>query len=152
MKSVFITGAANGIGLATARKFASEGWKVGLFDIDGEAIANLLDTTEFSNACGTYCDVTDSESLANALSLFSKHCDGKMHVLVNNAGILTGGDFAEMAIKDIEAMIAVNIAGLTRVAHMSFPMLKATDKAVMINTCSASSVYGFPVLAVYSAR
>ena len=93
--------------------------------------------------------MTDEISVAEALSVFSRHCAGQMNVLVNNAGVLFGGNFGEMEVEKIDAMLAVNIAGITRVAHKAFPLLKATDNSVLINTCSASSVYGFPILAVY---
>ena len=151
MKSVFITGAARGIGLATARTFAKNGWKVGLFDIDSDQLKRLLSEPEFSSACGGYCDVTNLKSVSEAMSIFSEHCSGEMHALINNAGVLFSGDFSEMESERIDSTIEVNIGGMTRVAHQAFPFLKQTSNSVMVNICSASSIYGIPAIAVYSA-
>ena len=73
MKTVFITGAAAGIGLATARSFAADGWFVGLYDINQERVSQLLNSPAFTNACGGFCDVSDRDSIAAALQDFSKH-------------------------------------------------------------------------------
>ena len=93
MKTVFITGAAHGIGLATARRFAAQGWFVGLYDINREGLAELLDSAEFDNACGQYCDVTDRASIEEALAHFAGRAGGRLDLLVNNAGILSSGRF-----------------------------------------------------------
>jgi NAD(P)-dependent dehydrogenase (short-subunit alcohol dehydrogenase family) len=151
MKTVFITGAASGIGLATARRFASEGWFVGLYDIDGEAIGRLLSGGEFPASCGAPCDVTDHEAVKNALAHFAEAANGRMDVLVNNAGVLTAGHFESNDHQAHEAMIRVNVLGLTNVAQLAFPLLQATPKSTLLNLCSISSVYGVPLLAVYSA-
>ena len=91
MKTIFITGAAHGIGLATARRFAAQGWFVGLYDVNGEALDRLLESGEFPHCCGQRCDVTDRESIREALDHFSARTDGRLDVLVNNAGILASG-------------------------------------------------------------
>ena len=84
MKSIFITGAAAGIGLATARRFAAQGWFVGLYDINREALQAALAGGEFPNACRGFCDVTSRESIDVALADFASHTDGQLHVLVNS--------------------------------------------------------------------
>jgi NAD(P)-dependent dehydrogenase (short-subunit alcohol dehydrogenase family) len=151
MKTVFITGAASGIGLATARRFASEGWFVGLYDINGEAIGLHLSGGEFPASCGGACDVTDRESVKKALAHFAEETDGRMDVLINNAGVLTAGPFESNDGAAHDAMIRVNVLGLTNVAQMAFPFLKKTPDSTLLNICSVSSVYGVPLLAVYSA-
>ncbi len=151
MKTVFITGAAHGIGLATAQRFAAQGWFVGLYDINREALENLLASDDFPNACGEYCDVTERASIEAALAHFSEHTNGRMNVLVNNAGLLSSGKFEAIDYKAHDAIIDVNIKGLTNVAHAAFPILQQTPGAVLVNLCSVSSVYGIPKLAVYSA-
>ncbi len=149
MKTVFITGAASGIGLATAKRYAADGWFVGLYDINEAGIKALLASGEFAHACG--CDVTDRDSIAAALAHFAEQTDGRLDVLVNNAGVLTGGHFQDIDAKAHDLMKDINVKGFTHVAQLAFPLLQQTPGAVMVNLCSASSIHGIPQLAVYSA-
>jgi NAD(P)-dependent dehydrogenase (short-subunit alcohol dehydrogenase family) len=151
MKTVFITGAAHGIGLASARRLAADGWFVGLYDINAAAVADLLDTPEFGAACGSHCDVRDPASVEQALQHFAEHTQGRLDLLLNNAGVLTAGPFEEIEPAAHDAMVEVNIQGATRVAQLAFPWLKKTPGAALLNLCSVSSLHGVPLLAVYSA-
>ena len=151
MRAVFITGAAQGIGLATARRYAAQGWLVGLYDINTEALETLLASGEFPNACGCACDVTRRESIEAALEHFSGHSGGRPDLLVNNAGVLSSGRFEEIDPRAHELIIEVNIKGLTNMAQLAFPLLRQTPGACVVNLCSASSIHGIPMLAVYSA-
>lgn len=151
MKTIFITGAAHGIGLATAMRFAEQGWFVGLYDINEEALRTLLQSAAFPNACGQVCDVTSAASVEAALAHFASRTEGRMDVLVNNAGVLSAGKFEEIPAAQHEQIIAVNIGGLTRVAQTAFPLLQQTPNSTLVNLCSVSSVHGIPSLAVYSA-
>ena len=151
MKTVFITGAAAGIGLATAKRFAAEGWYVGLYDIDADGIAQLLQTPQFSNACGGPCDVTDRAAVSQALQHFAERTQGQVNVLVNNAGVLSAGKFEAIDHKAHELIINVNVQGLTNLAQLAFPYLQKTPDSTLVNMCSVSSVHGVPLLAVYSA-
>lgn len=151
MRSVLITGAAQGIGLATARRFAAQGWFVGLYDINAGALESLLASGEFPDACGCACDVTRRESIAAALEHFAGHSGGRLDLLVNNAGVLSSGKFEEIDPQAHELMIEVNIKGLTNVAQLAFPLLRQTPGSCLVNLCSASSIHGIPMLAVYSA-
>lgn len=151
MKTVFITGAAHGIGLATARRFAAQGWFVGLYDINKEGLDNLLGSGELPNACGQYCDVTQRESIDAALQHFSENTNGRLDLLVNNAGVLSSGNFEDIDPRAHDLIVDVNVKGLTHVAQAAFPLLKQTAGATLVNLCSVSSVHGIPLLAVYSA-
>lgn len=151
MKTVFITGAASGIGLATARRMAAEGWFVGLYDLDGEAVEKHLSSGDFPAGCGSVCDVTRTDSMREALAHFADAGGGRLDVLINNAGLLSSGHFESMDSDAHEAMIRVNVLGLTQVAQLAFPLLKNTPNSTLLNICSVSSVYGVPLLAVYSA-
>jgi len=151
MKTVFITGAAQGIGLAIARRFAREGYRVGLFDINAERCQELLSEADFENAIAGFCDVRDRTSIDEAIATFSHATGGRLDVLVNNAGVLTGGELVTQSESQIRAMVDVNVTGLTMVSYAAHPLLKATHGAMVINLCSASSIHGIPLLAVYSA-
>ncbi|MFT6310600.1 MAG: short-subunit dehydrogenase [Porticoccus sp.] len=151
MKSVFITGAASGIGLATAQRFAAQGWFVGLYDINESGVIELLQTAEFSNAYGSRCDVTDHNSVRSALAHFTKMTNGKIDVIINNAGVLSGGEFSEIDHTVHDLMIDINVKGFTYLAQLGFPYLQETKNSIMVCLCSASSIRGVPLLGVYAA-
>jgi NAD(P)-dependent dehydrogenase (short-subunit alcohol dehydrogenase family) len=151
MKTILVTGAAHGIGLATARRFAAQGWYVGLYDINGESLQGLLGSGQFPNACGQPCDVTDRASVEAALNHFEDNTGGRLDVLVNNAGVLASGPFADIGPDDHDRIIDVNVKGLTHVAQAAFPLLSQTPDSTLVNLCSVSSIHGIPLLAVYSA-
>jgi NADP-dependent 3-hydroxy acid dehydrogenase YdfG len=147
---VAITGAGRGIGAATALKFANEGWRVALIDRDPDTLAETA--TRLRAAClwQGVADVTDHGSLSAAADAIGKIA-GRVDVLVNNAGILRVGPFETISPEDSAAQIAVNVLGVVNGIYAFFERLKATPKARIINLASASSVYGTPDFAVYSA-
>ena len=151
MNTVMITGAAAGIGLAIAKRFARANWFVGLYDIDAENCRNLASSPEFPNAVAGFCDVTQRDSVQAALDEFSEATDGRLDVLVNNAGVLSAGALTGYAPEQIDAMINVNVRGVTQVAQLALPLLESTRASMLINLCSASSIHGIPLLSVYSA-
>ena len=151
MKTALITGAASGIGLASARRLAAHGFLVGLYDIDRAAVEGLLGSGEFPAACGGFCDVGDYASVRQAFEHFGERTGGRLDVVINNAGLLSAGRFEAVDPAAHEAMIRVNVLGLTHVAQLAFPLLKETPGATLINLCSVSSMHGVPLLAVYSA-
>lgn len=151
MKTILITGAAQGIGLATARHYAAQGCFVGIYDINRDGVKALLDSGEFPNACGDYCDVTDVHSIRSMIEHFGAKTNGRLDLLVNNAGVLSAGKFEDIDATAHQLMIDVNITGATHTLQQAFPLLKQTPGATVVNLCSASSIHGIPRLAVYSA-
>jgi NAD(P)-dependent dehydrogenase (short-subunit alcohol dehydrogenase family) len=151
VKTVLITGAANGIGLATAHHYAAQGWFVGLYDINHAGVESQLTNGKIRHGCAGHVDVTDRGSVAAMFDHFSKHSQGKLDLFVNNAGVLTAGAFADNHADSHEAIVNVNVLGATHALQLAFPLLKATPGATVVNLCSASSIHGIPGLAVYSA-
>ena len=151
MKTVLITGAAQGIGLATAKRYAAQGWFVGMYDINREEIDTLMASGNFPNACGGHCDVTDHSSIAGMFEHFADKTHNRLDLLINNAGVLSAGRFEDIDDQAHALMIDVNITGATHTLQQAFPMLKQTPGATVVNLCSASSIHGIPRLAVYSA-
>ena len=150
-KSIFITGAASGIGLATARKFGAEGWYVGAFDVNAAGLEKLEDELGAKHCFTRTLDVTDRTDYAAAIAAFGEKTGGTMDVLFNNAGIGRGGPFDEMAWDDVMAVVNVNFIGVLNGISLALPLLKNTPNALCFSTSSSSATYGMPGIAVYSA-
>ncbi|MCV7153399.1 SDR family oxidoreductase [Mycolicibacterium pyrenivorans] len=152
-KSVFITGAATGIGRATALLFARHGYFVGGYDIDDEGLKLLAADIGAVAGTGTFghLDVTDAEEVSQRLSEFVSAAGGQLDVLINNAGVLHAGLFEEISVDAHHREIDINIKGVVNGLHAAFPHLRATPGAVVVNLASASAIYGQAELANYSA-
>lgn len=151
MKTVLITGAASGIGEATARLFAEKGWYVGLFDIDTVKLEHLADDIGEARCCHGAMDVADEHSVRRGIDHFVEKTGGRFDLLFNNAGILKAGFFDELSLADQLTVVDVNLKGILMVTHAALPHLARTPGARVICMSSASSVYGTAHLAVYSA-
>lgn len=150
MKTILITGAASGIGAATARRFAREGWRLGLLDINGSALDNLNKSLGGQHWT-RQLDVTNDAAVADAIKAFGEFSNGTLDLLFNCAGILHIGQFEDIAMADHARIIDINVTGLIRMSMAAFPLLKKTPGARMINMSSASAMYGTPHFASYSA-
>lgn len=151
MKSIFITGAAAGIGRSTAELFSERGWYVGLADRDESAIAELATKLGTHRASAHPVDVSDYASVSNAINQFVSARGGKLHVLHNNAGVLRVGPFESISPEEHRRIIDINVTGVINVLHAAFPHLKNTPGAHAINMSSGSALYGLPDFASYSA-
>ncbi|WP_431231044.1 SDR family oxidoreductase [Mycolicibacterium psychrotolerans] len=150
--AVFITGAAAGIGRATALTFARNGYRVGAYDIDLDGLDRLRDEIVALGgdvAIGEL-DVTNADQWSERLREFTGST-GKLDVLVNNAGVLTTGPFADVPLDVHRQMVDINFTGAMTGLHTAFPYLRDTPGAQVVNMCSASALYGQPELATYSA-
>ena len=149
MPSIFITGGAAGIGLATAERFGRDGWTVGVYDVDADALAKVkADHPDFIT--GTL-DVRKPEQWAEALAEFTSHTGGTLDVLDNNAGILHEGQIDHITPDQIKRQIDIDALGVALGAQAAYPYLKKTPGAHLVNIGSASAIYGQPGIAVYSA-
>lgn len=150
-KAIFITGAASGMGLETARLFAGEGWFIGGVDVNEAGLARLGEELGEGNAFLRPLDVTDRAAYAATLDAFAAASGGRLDVLFNNAGIGRGGPFADQPWEDVLAVIQVNLIGVLTGIHLAIPLLKATPHSLCFTTSSSSATYGMPGIAVYSA-
>lgn len=151
MDTIFITGAAAGIGRETARLFAGRGWRVGLADRDAQGLAALHEELGAERASAHRVDVTDMESVRAALAEFALLSGGRLRVLHNNAGILKVGPFEQITPEEHRRIVDINVTGAINVLHAAFPYLKATPGAQVVNMSSGSAMYGTPDFASYSA-
>jgi NAD(P)-dependent dehydrogenase (short-subunit alcohol dehydrogenase family) len=150
-KSIFITGAASGIGRATALRFAKEGWFVGGYDVNDEGLSSLRAEIGADNVAVGRLDVTDKAAFEARLAEFGRETGGKLDMLFNNAGIGKGGPFDQQPFEDVLALVNVNFIGVLNGIHAALPMLKATPNSMCFTTSSSSATYGMPNIAVYSA-
>jgi NAD(P)-dependent dehydrogenase (short-subunit alcohol dehydrogenase family) len=150
-KSVFITGAAAGIGRAVAARFAQAGWFVGLYDVDEAGLAIWQQTLPPDRCHVGRLDVTCPEDWARQLDAFTACTGGQLHLLVNNAGISATAPFEETPLARHHRLIDINLKGVVNGCHLAFPHLRQTPDARVINLCSASALFGQPMLSTYSA-
>ena len=150
-QSIFITGAASGMGLETARLFHSKGWFVGGFDQNAEGLKKLEAEIGAENCIVQQLDVTDKPAYEKALAAFAAETDGKMDILYNNAGIGAGGFFDEIPFDDNLRVVQVNLIGVMIGIYCGIELLKATPGSLCFTTSSSSATYGMPGIATYSA-
>lgn len=152
-RTIFITGAAAGIGKATAQLFHHRGFRVGLFDIDADGVARLAEELGERTLHGAL-DVTDLDAFTDAARRFQTEL-GRFDVLHNNAGILKMGNFDRLSMADHRRTFEVNVNGVMNGVEAALPHLRATarahGRARIVNMCSASAIWGIPGLSSYSA-
>jgi NADP-dependent 3-hydroxy acid dehydrogenase YdfG len=152
-KAVFITGAAAGIGRATALNFARRGFTVGGYDIDEVGLKTLAD--DIQQLGGTvftdHLDVTDPDEMGERVAEFARSAGDRLDVMINNAGILRAGRFEELDLAGHFKEIDINTKGVVNGLHAAFPYLRKTPNSVVVNLASASAIYGQAELANYSA-
>lgn len=150
-KSIFITGAASGMGRETALLFAEKGWFVGAYDVNTEGLKDLQAELGAENCLTRRLDVTDRMDFRAALDDFAPAAGGRLDILYNNAGIGRGGPFHQQPFEDILAVVQVNLIGVLNGIYEAVPLLKATPNSLCFTTSSSSATFGMPGIAVYSA-
>lgn len=153
MKTALITGAAQGVGRATALEFARLGYQTVIVDFKEP---DLLDLKREIEAMGQrvsafVCDVSDEQRVrevcASAVTEF-----GSVEVLVNNAGLYRGfwGDFLESDSTDWKRLIDVNILGTMYFCHALLPNMLENGYGRIVNVGSVAGEYGLPQFVAYS--
>lgn len=151
MESIFITGAASGIGRATAELFAARGWCIGAADVDHERLLALQAQLGRDRCHIEAFDVTDLPQYRTAIDRFTAPNSGRLDVLFNCAGVLRCGAFDQQSPEADALMLNVNVLGVTTGIRAALDALKRTPGARIITMASAASIYGIPEEAVYSA-
>ncbi len=151
-KVVLVTGAASGIGHATARAFAAEGARVVLADLAADKVAANADAIERDggSASGIGVDLTDYAAceamVAHAVERF-----GGLHVAFNNAGIPSPIDpeFEHGSVTEWERVINVNLNSVFYAMKAETPALRASGGTAIVNTASAASFIANPAMPSY---
>ena len=140
-----VTGASSGIGAATARALAADGFHVVCAARRRDRIEALADEI---GGRAVACDVTDRESVAG----LAREVGGELHVLVNNAGGAFGSDPVESADPDQwRAMYDVNVLGLLHVTQALLPALRASGDGLIVNVGSTAGRIAYEGGAGYTA-
>jgi NAD(P)-dependent dehydrogenase (short-subunit alcohol dehydrogenase family) len=150
-KAIFITGAASGMGLETARLFAGNGWYVGGVDVNKDGLRALEQELGWDNCLVRELDVTNRDAYRATLAEFTEATGGRLDVMFNNAGIGRGGPFEDMAWEDVMAVININLVAVLSGINLAIPYLKATPGSLCFSTSSSSAIFGIANIAVYSA-
>ena len=151
-QTIFVTGAASGIGKETALLFGRRGFRVGCYDVDVDGAAKVAARIGApGSASHGRIDVTNEESWRAAVDDFASFAGGpRLDVLFNCAGILRMGRFDEVSPVECRRQLDVNVMGVVLGIQTCLPLLEKAG-GIIVNMSSASAVYGQPELAVYSA-
>ncbi len=150
-QAIFITGGGSGIGRAVAQLFAARGWRVGLADVNAVGLAETTALLPAGLSSSYEMDVRDRDAWVASLDAFTATSGGRLDVLFNNAGIGSGGPLAETDFAEIDRVVAINLVGALNGARIGYAYLAKTPGSCLLNTASASAIYGSAGLAPYSA-
>ena len=151
-KVAVVTGAASGIGFGLARRFASEGMKVVMADIEEPALKSAADELEMDGAevLAVVTDVSDHDAVQSlAAATFDRF--GTAHVICNNAGVGTGGLAWEVSEAQWRWIVGVNLMGVVHGIQAFVPKLVEQGDGHVVNTASAAGLITGPGMSPYYA-
>lgn len=151
-KVAVVTGAASGMGRAMADRFAAEGMKVVLADVEEEALARAEREIRASEA-DVVAVRTDVSKLADIEALAQRAMErfGAVHVLCNNAGVGTGGFAWEQTQRDWDWVLGVDLMGVVYGIRTFLPLMLAHgDEGHIVNTASVAGLTSVPFMAPYA--
>ncbi len=151
-KVAVITGGASGIGLAVARRFAADGMRIVIGDIETDAMDRAVSSLrdDGATASGVVTDVTDPASV-DALRDAALRVHGAVHVLCNNAGVAAGGPAWEVPLEVWRWVLEVNVFGVINGMRSFVPTLVEAGEGHVINTASIAGLIAAPGIGPYTA-
>jgi meso-butanediol dehydrogenase / (S,S)-butanediol dehydrogenase / diacetyl reductase len=143
-----VTGAGSGVGRATARRMASDGYRVTLA---GRRETTLRETADLMGASClvAVCDVTDAAAVTAMVST-TVQTFGRIDVVVNNAGISRSGDFAQVTVHDWREVMTTDVESVLLVTQAALPFL-LEYKGSVVNVASVAGLGGDPGMTIYNA-
>jgi len=151
-KVAVVTGAASGIGFALARRFASEGMKIVMADVEEPALKSAADELESGGAdvLAVVTDVSDHDAVqALAAATFDRF--DTAHIVCNNAGIGTGGPAWTISESQWRWIVGVNLMGVVHGIQAFVPRFVEQDEGHVVNTASAAGLLTGPGMSPYFA-
>lgn len=152
-KEVLITGAGSGIGRATALAFAAEGARLWLADMNEQSVSETaVAARELGAVARTlHCDVADVDSVQAMADQVHAEIDA-LDILMNNAGIASGGRFLDTSLATWRKVLDINLMGVVHGCHAFLPrMVERKRGGHVLNTASAAAFVAAPDLPVYCA-
>ena len=143
MKHAVITGGAAGLGADVARTLSEAGYRIGIFDLGAERVAEAA--SKLDNAMGIEADVTSPDQVAAAFDAFGEVPD----LLVNNAGIVRFGAMEEQSVQDYIDVVNVNLLGSCFCARAIAPAMMDRGSGHIINFTSINGVHPAPGVGLY---
>ena len=144
-----VTGAARGIGLATAKLFLAEGWRVALLDIDGGTLtAEVASLANPDATLALVCDVSNAKQLAASMASIAQRF-GRLDALVNNAGVAVFAPVMETSDDDWSRVLAVNLTGPFLCAKAAVPLMREHGGGAIVNITSISAVRASTLRSAY---
>ncbi|MGL6072142.1 3-oxoacyl-ACP reductase FabG [Craterilacuibacter sp.] len=142
-KVAIITGAASGIGKATAEKFVREGAIVAVCDLNIEAVSTVVEELKVAGgqAVGYKVNVTDKAEIA-AMVADLKARFGRIDILVNNAGIVMDAQLSKMSDDQFDKVIDINLKGVYNCAKAVVDTMIEQGSGVILNASSVVGIYG----------
>jgi NAD(P)-dependent dehydrogenase (short-subunit alcohol dehydrogenase family) len=140
-KVAVVTGAASGIGRATATRFAQEGMKVVLADIEEQALEDTVKSLSNTGheVLGVPTDVSKWEAI-EALASQTMDAFGGVNIVHNNAGVVVSGPIADLSLSDWEWVLGVDLWSVIYGVKAFLPLIKATGEGHIINTASTAGL------------
>lgn len=139
-KVALVTGAARGIGLATAKRFLAEGWHVALLDIEKDLLAQTFKTLAAPDTTlAIHCDVSDAGAVDAVFRQTITHF-GRIDALVNNAGIAIFKPLLETTQADWDRVLAVNLTGPFLCTQAAAPLMRENGGGAIVNITSISAL------------
>ena len=137
-KVALVTGAARGIGLATAKRFLTDGWRVALLDIDNDTLSKTHAALGKPVATlALHCDVSDPSGVTRAFAAATQRF-GRLDALVNNAGIAVFKPLLETTLEDWQRTLAVNLTGAFLCVQAAAPLMREGGGGAVVNITSIS--------------
>ncbi|MEI9978541.1 MAG: SDR family oxidoreductase [Edaphobacter sp.] len=151
-KTILITGASSGFGRVTAETLATSGHKVfaGFRSTDG-AKKQVADELKKKNIEILNLDVTEQHSVDSAVKLLLEKSEGKLDVVINNAGMASAGISEGFTPEQTRTLFEVNVFGVQRILRATLPVLRAQKSGLVINVGSILGRVTLPFFGLYGA-
>ena len=147
-KVLLATGGGSGIAAATCRRFAAEGGRVAVLDLDAAGAETVA--SELDGSVGIACDVADESSVQDAVREAHERL-GRIDCVLNAAGIVQFTPLEELSLADWNRMLAVHLTGTFLVCREALPHLRAAGGGAIVNLASTAALLARPHLAAYAA-